>query len=262
MIRPWMPLYVDDYLSDTGHLTVTEHGAYMLLIMHYWKHGGLPADERLIARIARLSPDQWAESRDVLSMLFGPDWSHARIDEEISKADEIIGKRKAAAQGMHSKRRAKAVQVQSTCSDTRVPPFTLHQDLNPDGLSADAAPEPEPEIMTAEVISLPQPAPSPRPDPVAELFRDGLDSLMTLGVREPQARRMLGKWRKDTGDDCRAVMAAIALAREKGVSDPIPFITRVLIAKSRSSGYDRHQPHPLQTAFDELDARIAAYGCH
>lgn len=119
--RPWMPLYIGDYLKDTGHLSVEEHGAYLLLIMRYWEDGGLPTDERLIARYSRMVPDQWAMSRDVLAALFDDGWKHKRIDEEISKAEAIIEKRRAAAEHRHRKSNAHAEQVQSISNDTGVP---------------------------------------------------------------------------------------------------------------------------------------------
>lgn len=127
--RAWMPLHIDTYLADTGYLTAAEHGAYMLLIMTYWRDGGLPDDERMIARIARMSKDEWAESRDVLASFFKDGWRHSRIDEELAKADEIIEKRRNAALGRHAKSKpdASAVQVQSTSSDMGVPPRTLNQ---------------------------------------------------------------------------------------------------------------------------------------
>lgn len=127
--RAWMPLHIADYLADTGHLTATEHGAYLLMIMHYWQNGSLPANERVIARIAKLSSEQWEESRDILAMLFGPGWSHKRIDAELSKADEIIEKRRAAAEARYSKGKkgsqdASALHVQSKSSDTGALPTT------------------------------------------------------------------------------------------------------------------------------------------
>lgn len=130
--RAWMPLHIADYLADTGHLTATEHGAYLLLIMHYWQNGRLPENERVIARIAKLTTEQWEESRDMLAMLFGPGWSHKRIDAELSRADEIIEKRRAAAESRYSKGKnqssdANAKHVQSKCSDTGVPPLTDNQ---------------------------------------------------------------------------------------------------------------------------------------
>lgn len=127
--RAWMPLHIADYLADTGHLTATEHGAYLLMIMHYWQNGSLPANERVIARIAKLSAEQWEDSRDILAMLFGPDWTHKRIDAELSKADEIIEKRRAAAEARYSKGKngthdANAMHVQSKSSDTGALPTT------------------------------------------------------------------------------------------------------------------------------------------
>src|SRR5690606_353713 len=111
--RPWMPLDIDDYLADTQHLSAAEHGAYMLLIMRYWKDGGLPADERMVQRYSKLTTEQWAESRDVLAAFFEDGWKHRRIDAELARAAEIIGKRKAAAERRHSASNAHAVHVQS-----------------------------------------------------------------------------------------------------------------------------------------------------
>jgi len=108
MNRPWMPLYVADYLADTGHLSTAEHGAYMLLIMHYWQNGSLPEEERRIARIARMSQEEWADSRDTLADLFDEGWKHKRIEAEMARAEDVSSKRKAAAEQRHSKRNSNA----------------------------------------------------------------------------------------------------------------------------------------------------------
>lgn len=106
--RPWMPFYFSDYLADTSHLSTTEHGAYFLLIAHYWAHGGLPADEAVIARITRMTARQWSRSRDILRSLFGDNWRHKRVDIELKQAIEKSRINSANAKRRHSGRTADA----------------------------------------------------------------------------------------------------------------------------------------------------------
>lgn len=108
MSTAWMPLYIADYRADTMHLSAIQHGAYLLMIMHYWQTGGLPEDEKQIARIACLTLQEWKKHRATLNAFFHDGWRHKRIDAERTRTGEVIEKRRAAAQQMHSKRRAQA----------------------------------------------------------------------------------------------------------------------------------------------------------
>lgn len=83
---PWMPLYIADYLADTGSLTTLEHGAYMLLIMNYWRHGKLPEDDNSLALIARMSPREWAKAKPKIQAFFYDGWRHKRIEIELEKS--------------------------------------------------------------------------------------------------------------------------------------------------------------------------------
>jgi uncharacterized protein YdaU (DUF1376 family) len=92
----WMPLYVRDYLADTGELTTLEHGAYLLLIMNYWQKGGLPTEDAKLAQITRLSLKQWLSIKPTIGKLFSSRWEHKRIDAELATAAAISLKRQIA----------------------------------------------------------------------------------------------------------------------------------------------------------------------
>lgn len=109
MNLPFWPFYVGDYLADTMHLTTTEHGAYLLLLMAYWKkQGPLPDNPVDLAQITHLSlsdslsdipsPQKqlshcnsipcWTFIAKRLAPFFrieGGMWHHDRLDRDIEK---------------------------------------------------------------------------------------------------------------------------------------------------------------------------------
>lgn len=93
---PYMQLYVSDYLADTAHLTAQQHGAYMLLLMNYWQRGkALDNTNERLSHVARLSPKEWEENKDVLSEFFEIEneyWFHSRIENDLNKIREKSAK--------------------------------------------------------------------------------------------------------------------------------------------------------------------------
>jgi uncharacterized protein YdaU (DUF1376 family) len=93
-----MPLYVGDYLGDTGHLTTAQHGAYLLLMMHYWRKGELPDCDRQLSKITKLPLKTWCDYRSILQDFFYDGWRHKRIDAELERMVRLSEKRAIAGQ--------------------------------------------------------------------------------------------------------------------------------------------------------------------
>lgn len=121
MNRPWMPLYIADYLRDTSHLRALESGAYLHLIMAYWISGKLPNDDKQLATIAKLTDREWRAAKLTLAAFFGPEWSsHKRIDAELAKTNSISTKRKAAVEQREIKRRSSDASNDRTLHTTHI----------------------------------------------------------------------------------------------------------------------------------------------
>lgn len=117
----WMPMYWADYFADTGELSVIEHGAYLLLIGHYWRKGAPPDDDERLARIARCTPAEWRRVRPAVVDFFTVSdgaWTHGRIEREWKRAANITAKRAAAGRASAEQRKGqqKPQQTDNTCS--------------------------------------------------------------------------------------------------------------------------------------------------
>lgn len=87
----WMPLYIGDYLADTSRLTTEQHGAYLLLLMDYWRSGRLPDNDQVLSQITKMTPDAWSNAKAMLMQFFSIEdgyWVHKRVEQEIVLAKE------------------------------------------------------------------------------------------------------------------------------------------------------------------------------
>jgi|DEB0MinimDraft_3_1074331.scaffolds.fasta_scaffold15366_4 uncharacterized protein YdaU (DUF1376 family) len=69
---PNMPLWTDAYLGDTRHLSLEEHGAYLILLMCAWrsKDCNLPADDKKLAQMVGVGPKKWAKLKTSILEFF------------------------------------------------------------------------------------------------------------------------------------------------------------------------------------------------
>lgn len=146
--------YIGDFQRDTGHLSLTERGAYLCLIHHYYAtEKPLPNDLDALCRIAGAVTKIDRAAVKVAIGFFEPVASglmHARIEAELEKAGEISNTNRAIALAREEKRRAeKAARMkheQSTNRAQSVPrteheqstkpePDTRHQ-VNPEAIAS------------------------------------------------------------------------------------------------------------------------------
>jgi len=153
---PYMQLYIADYLADTTHLTTVEHGAYLLLLMALWRAGGkLPKDPAKLARIARLSPAEWAKVEAVVMDFFTVRGGHVtqkRATKELARYQATVEGRKTAGKASAAKRANKINAEAPTNVDVLLEQNPTNQNQNHIGISeakASSSSAPPDDIRTA-----------------------------------------------------------------------------------------------------------------
>lgn len=111
----WYKRYMGDYAKDTAGLKMIEHGAYGLLLDHYYsKESPLPADMQEIYRIARAF-ERWEQNAvdRVLEKFFyltASGYKQKRTEAELSKYEKA-----AEASRANGKARTRTVEQSASC---------------------------------------------------------------------------------------------------------------------------------------------------
>ena len=231
----WMPLYIADYLADTRILQTLDHGAYLLLLMEYWRQGPLandPAELCVIAGVDRKIFDRtvWPRISRFFTLHSDGLLHQKRIDEERARAVELSEKRRASALQRFNK------------GPNKTPPNGEHKTSNSSAFAEQkqtharvAGPSQESSSLRSEAAGPPDEPPQgnpaadilPDPEPPSigqRLFSEGLSALtrLTAGAKV-QPRPLLAKWAKECRDDER-LLGVILAAAEARPGDPISWI--------------------------------------
>lgn len=217
MSRPvsaWMPLYVGDYLGDTQRLTTEQHGAYLLLILDYWRNGPAPDDDAVLQQITKCDARTWKKHRPAMARLFqvvDGEWRHKRIEAELASAATNAERRSSKAKS--------AAEARWGQSPKHAP---SNAPSMPEAMLGECPPQsPSPKKNSDTDVSGAA-APTKPVDPEKVMFDQGRTLLATAGVTNGKAGTMLGKWKRDHGAE--AVIVALGKAQREGAIDPISFI--------------------------------------
>jgi uncharacterized protein YdaU (DUF1376 family) len=275
----WMPLYIGEYLADTMRLTTVQHGAYLLLLMQYWKSGPLPDDDEELAGIAKMEVRAWSKISASIRRFFhvGEDGllHQRRADAEREKASDISSKRRAAAMqrtdrkpaddkqtegGRDEPEKQEQVQLQEQVDVQLQDQMQQHLphllDTHARGLlPSPSKKEPGPSGPDAEAAS--------PPDAATLLWREGIPILQALtGKSDGQCRGLLGKLRQGVDDDCPKLLMILQQARDMRPSDPVAWLTAATQGRDRrpqrreTHSEERRRKLGIKSRFDELDIPV------
>lgn len=84
---PSLPLFTDAFIADTGHLSATQTGAYLMLLMVAWRSPDcrLPDDDAKLARWARVDARTWPRLKPAVMEFWTLEdgfWSQKRLSKE------------------------------------------------------------------------------------------------------------------------------------------------------------------------------------
>lgn len=202
----WMPIVIGDYLADTQRLSTEQHGAFLLLLMDYWRNGPPPADDAVLCSITRLKLARFRKHKTVLLSFFRI--VDGRLIDKRADAEKIRAEQNAK---RNSERARHAADVRWRSADGDAPSNAPSNAAS----NAPECPSPSPSVtsVTGGVAA----------DPVKSLFDDGVALLVGKGASQGAARSLIGQLRKKAGDERLGLL--IAEAQSLDITDPRAWLT-------------------------------------
>jgi uncharacterized protein YdaU (DUF1376 family) len=118
---PWFKFYTGNFKSKTDHLSNAEVGAYVRLLASYWDNNGLPYNERLLTRIAKIEPSDDVDLGALVGEFFDledGDIRHEELDvlrtQAIGEEDANRRRTEPARVALIEKRRSVTIPVTET----------------------------------------------------------------------------------------------------------------------------------------------------
>ena len=228
--------YPDDWLAGTIELTLEEEGAFIrICLLIYSKGRPIPDKDRWLASMCRVSTRKWRTLRQALidkeKITVSDGLIHQkRCRKELEKGANIARKRaESGAKGgrKSAEQSAKALTDNDTSQASGGP-----------ATRARATPSPSPFTFPKGKDGQPPSPGAPTVNPTAVIFDQCLAYLTQNGVRDKNARSLIGKWRKDYG--VGNVIEIVSEASQQAVSEPIAWIEKALRARC---GY--HEPQEV-----------------
>jgi uncharacterized protein YdaU (DUF1376 family) len=221
----WMPLWIGAYMADTMTFTTQQHGAYLLLLMAYWRERtSLRDDDDELRSITKSSAAEWAKLRPVLARKFRVAdgvWCHKRVEAEIADAKRRIASAQSRAQAggkaAAEKRRKQSSDTASGTASGTVQ-AVLEQCSTP---SPSAAQSSEPIGSAVPAVDNSN-AKAPEAMTKAELWAAGKSLMREAGVPEAQCGPFVGALIGDYTDT--VVIDAVRAALVATPADPKSYL--------------------------------------
>lgn len=194
----WMPLYIGDYLADTARLTTEQHGAYLLLLMDYWRSGRLPDDDAVLSQITKMTPDAWSNAKAMLAQYFSIEngyWIHKRVEQEIELAKKNKDK--------NHKRAVQAAQARWGDKDAK-----SNSESNPSSNATSNA------ISNAKAVL--EECPSPSPSPIDKsIYSPSFEKFWSAYPKKEGKKKAFDSWKRAKVDTGKLATILEAIERQK-----------------------------------------------